>query len=213
MWKHLAHPNVVPFLGMTFTPIQLISEWVPGGDLTEHIKKYPSADRLSIVGVLYPRPFSVPRLLPHQISDIAEGLRFLHSRNVVHGDLRGVRDCSGPCFTTVLTYVQQNIFMDASGHARITDFCLATVAQNLDSMRRASGGSGHTARWTAPEILNEDGTRSKEADIFSFAMVMIEVRQTGYLRRTWLTTSSYYPRYSPAQFRSTIAHPQWLWWE
>jgi len=31
-------------------------------------------------------------------------------------------------------------------------------------------------RWTAPEILHEFGTYSKEADIFAFAMVMIEVR-------------------------------------
>lgn len=35
---------------------------------------------------------------------------------------------------------------------------------------------GHTARWTAPEILDGGGTVSKEADVFAFAMVMIEVR-------------------------------------
>ena len=45
----------------------------------------------------------------------------------------------------------------------------------MDSMRSASDDKGHTARWTAPEILNEQGTYSKEADIFSFALVMIEV--------------------------------------
>ena len=43
-------------------------------------------------------------------------------------------------------------------------------------MRSASGGPGHTARWTAPEILNEGEPYSREADVFSFAMVMIEVR-------------------------------------
>jgi serine/threonine protein kinase len=32
----------------------------------------------------------------HQLSDVAEGLHFLHSRNIVHGDLKGVRDCSNP---------------------------------------------------------------------------------------------------------------------
>ena len=108
--------------------------------------------------------------------DVAKGLHFLHSRNIVHGDLRGVRGYSKPRFTIVLTYDQANILVDASGLARLTDFCLATVTQNLDSMRSSSGGPGHTARWTAPEILNEGGTYSKEADVFSFAMVMIEVR-------------------------------------
>ena len=33
----------------------------------------------------------------------------------------------------------------------------------------------HTLRWTAPEVLN-GGKYSKEADIFSLAMVTIEVR-------------------------------------
>ena len=38
----------------------------------------------------------------------------------------------------------------------------------------------HTVRWTAPEVLN--GARfSKEADIFSLAMVMIEVRHGLYI--------------------------------
>ena len=52
MWKHLSHPNIVPLLGITPTPLQLISEWMPNGDLTEYIKKHPNADRLGLVGVL-----------------------------------------------------------------------------------------------------------------------------------------------------------------
>ena len=72
--------------------------------------------------------------------------------------------------------LQPNILMDDTGRARITDFGLAIVTQDLDLIRTASDEHGHTARWTAPEILNEEGSHSKEADIFSFAMVMIEVR-------------------------------------
>ena len=65
--------------------------------------------------------------------------------------------------------------MDDSGNARIADFGFATVTQNLDSVQSAQCQRG-TPRWTAPEVLNE-GPYSKEADIFSFAMVMIEVRR------------------------------------
>ena len=72
--------------------------------------------------------------------------------------------------------LQPNILVDDAGRARITDFGLARVTQNPDSIRSASDEHGHTARWTAPEILNEQGTHSKEADVFSFAMVMVEVR-------------------------------------
>ena len=51
MWKHLTHPNVLPLLGVTIAPFQLISKWMPGGDLREYIEKHPDADRLELVGV------------------------------------------------------------------------------------------------------------------------------------------------------------------
>ncbi|KAF9644868.1 kinase-like protein [Thelephora ganbajun] len=140
LWKRLEHKNIVPLLGITSTPLQLISGWMPGGDLTGYIKRYPDADRLSL------------------LSDVAEGLQFLHSHNIVHGSLKG-----------------SNILVDATSHARITDFGLAAVTQNLDSMRSTSDDWGHITRWTPPEILSEEGSYSKEADVFSFAMVMIEV--------------------------------------
>ena len=94
---------------------------------------------------------------------------------MIHGDLKGVGGCLRSRFSIVLTRGQLNILMDGSGNARIADFGLATVTQNLDSLRSTSCQRGHTVRWTAPELLNE-GTYSKETDVFSFAMVMIEVR-------------------------------------
>jgi len=49
-WKRLEHQSIVPLLGVTFSPLQFISEWMPGGDLTGYINKYPGADRISLVG-------------------------------------------------------------------------------------------------------------------------------------------------------------------
>ena len=72
-----------------------------------------------------------------------------------------------------LTSNQVNILVDGTGHARIIDFGLAMVTKNLDSIPSPSHHSGHTPRWSAPEVLSE-GKHSKEADIFSFAMVMFE---------------------------------------
>ena len=74
--------------------------------------------------------------------------------------------------------------MDEPGSARIVDFGLTTVTHNPDSMRSASQHN-HTPRWTAPEVLL-GGVYSKEADIFSFAMVVIEVCHDGSIAcRTW----------------------------
>ena len=58
MWKYLKHPNIVPFLGITSAPRQLISEWMPGGDLLGYIEGHPDADRLDLVGALYAVPIA-----------------------------------------------------------------------------------------------------------------------------------------------------------
>jgi len=63
--------------------------------------------------------------------------------------------------------------VDSKSRARITDFGLA---RNHGTAEETSMTAGGTARWTAPEILQGRGTPSKEADVFSFAMVMVEVR-------------------------------------
>ena len=72
---------------------------------------------------------------------------------------------------------QQNILVDNTGHARIADFGLARITKNPHSALTASHHHGHTPRWSAPEVLKE-WTYNKEADVFSFAMVMYEVRRS-----------------------------------
>ena len=116
----------------------------------------------------------------YQLSDATKGLHYLHSCNVIHGDLKGVGS-SISCFTTILTPGQVNILVDNSGLVCLADFGLATVTQNPSSMQNVSRPGGFTPGWTAPEILEAKETCSKKADIFSLAMVMIEVRH-------WLST-------------------------
>ena len=65
--------------------------------------------------------------------------------------------------------------VDASGNPRITDFGLATIARDPSSFPGDPDGQGYTPRWTAPEILQFGKTATKESDIFSFGMVIIEV--------------------------------------
>ena len=51
IWKYLKHPNILPLLGVTINPLQLISKLMPGGTLPDYIKKNPGADRLRLVGI------------------------------------------------------------------------------------------------------------------------------------------------------------------
>ena len=64
--------------------------------MPEYIQKHPDADRLGLVGV--PPVVIILCITCHQLCGIAKGLHYLHSRNVIHGDLKGVRYRVGPRF-------------------------------------------------------------------------------------------------------------------
>ena len=97
---------------------------------------------------------------------------------MIHGDLKCVCDCSGSRSVTIFTFRQSNILVDATGHARITDFGLATVIRDPDVIWCALIEHDKNARWIAPEILLDNrGAYSEKADVFSFAGVTIEVRR------------------------------------
>ena len=107
---------------------------------------------------------------------------------------------------------QSNILVDATARARITDFGLAMVTQDLGSIRSVSAEGDRSARWIAPEIM-DGGTYSKEADIFSFAGVAIEVRcryQRSRLRND--KASSFEQRLSPGPLHSVISRLMQLDW-
>lgn len=174
MWKYMVHPHVLPLLGVTAHPFQLISNWMSGGNLPRYINDHPNADRLGLVKV--PDIVCVPRLRWFQLHGVAKGLSYLHTCNVIHGDLKGVRDFSNSLLTTTLIPSKPNVLVDNFGQTRIADFGFAAVTLNPDSVARSPTlNQGHTPRWTAPEILR-GAECSQEGDIFSFAMVMVEVR-------------------------------------
>ena len=64
MWKHLNHSKIIPLLRITAIPLQLISDWMSGGDLLDYIKKHPHADRLKLVSVPLAVFFPLSLLLP-----------------------------------------------------------------------------------------------------------------------------------------------------
>jgi len=210
VWKNLAHPNIVPLLGVTADPVQLVSGWMPETDLTGYTADHPDVDRLSLVGV----PSTVPARRAYAFPS------YLMSRraSITSTPAMSFTGISGEyaialdrLTTGMLTPADQpNILVDITGHAMITDCGLAIVTQNLDSIRSAPDEHGHSTRWIAPEILDNRGTFSKEADVFSFAMVVIEVRCFFKLISGELDSSE--QRSSLAPFRLTTNHLARLCW-
>ncbi|KAJ7916171.1 kinase-like domain-containing protein, partial [Mycena leptocephala] len=146
IWKNLDHDYVLPFLGVdseTFPGfLCMVSPWMSRGSLVNNN-----------VG---PCQSSIPVL----IYEIAVGLQYLHSQNIVHGDLRGA-----------------NILLDDQGHARLADFGLTVFADGP----LAPTNRGGSARWMAPELLDPKSCgldvfkRTFASDIYSFACVCLEL--------------------------------------
>ncbi|KIJ10290.1 hypothetical protein PAXINDRAFT_86264, partial [Paxillus involutus ATCC 200175] len=97
------------------------------------------------------------------VSDVAAGLQYLHSRSVVHGDL------SGP-----------NVLIDDNGRACICDFGLSTLLTQLGGSTFATTHQHPgTLRWTAPELLDFQGSApiipSPRSDVYSFGRIMLQI--------------------------------------
>lgn len=176
MWKRLNHSNIVPFRGVKLNSLQLISEWMPGGELREYIRVNQPVDLVNLVGPFLLTPAGhLPNPLltlscwasPKVLSIFT---RATWSMEISKGYVLSLT--LEPPYP--LRYFQPNIMVDALGNARITDFGLAAIIRDPNSRTSATDDHHQTPRWTAPEIL-QSGSPTKESDVFSFGMVIIEV--------------------------------------
>ena len=61
MWKNLNHANILPLLGATISPPQLVSALMPAGDLSKYLPTSPDTNRIQLVGV---DPLAPPMTAP-----------------------------------------------------------------------------------------------------------------------------------------------------
>ncbi|KAI6012024.1 kinase-like domain-containing protein, partial [Pisolithus marmoratus] len=152
-WTGLKHEAVLPILGFVngLGPLPApVSRWLDGGNLTHYLKANPD--------------MSLDQRL-HLLQRIAEGLHYLHSQGILHGNLNG-----------------SNILLDTKGSPYIADYGIFPLILELNIPRCISTPVGPGVRWAAPDPswtpLGEDRSNnglSFEGDVYSFGSVMLQV--------------------------------------
>ncbi|KAF8078197.1 TKL/TKL-ccin protein kinase [Lyophyllum atratum] len=120
---------------------QKVSPWQDNGNVLEYVKKTPDANRIFCPGA-------------------AQGLDYLHSRNITHGNVK----CA-------------NILVSSKGEACICDFGMSKVIEEVtERSASATLTASGSARWLAPELIEGVVTSpTKEADTYSYAMAILEL--------------------------------------
>ncbi len=154
----LHHPNVVHFYGYCTVPKCLVMEYMPKG---------------SLFTVLHNKKESLDWNIRMRIAtDMVSGLAFLHSRNILHRDIKSL-----------------NVLLDGHSNAKLTDFGLSQVKNETKS--KTSATKTHqdtvgTVQWMAPELFKRRAVFTQKADIYSLGITFWELaaRKIPYARDT-----------------------------
>ncbi|EYU43662.1 hypothetical protein ABFS82_13G191000 [Erythranthe guttata] len=147
----LHHPNVVAFYGVV--------QDGPGGTLAT-VTEYMVNGSLRHVLISKDRYRHLDRRKRLIIAmDAAFGMEYLHSRNIVHFDLK--------CDNLLV-----NLKDPSRPICKVGDFGLSKIKRNT----LVTGGVRGTLPWMAPELLNGSSSMvSEKVDVFSFGIVLWEI--------------------------------------
>uniref|UniRef100_I3JQ38 LIM domain kinase 1 n=1 Tax=Oreochromis niloticus TaxID=8128 RepID=I3JQ38_ORENI len=162
----LDHPNVLKFIGLFYKDkrIHFVSEYIQGGTLRETIikmdKDFPWKIRVGYA------------------KDIAAGMAYLHSMNVIHRDLNSynclVRENQS---VVVADFGLARLVMEERNQSR-TSSLERPAKGTLSELRKPDRRKRYTVvgnpYWMAPEMIHGK-TYDERVDIFSFGIMICEI--------------------------------------
>ena len=141
----VSHRFLLPFIGFTPTsPFCIVTKFIPNGTLYNALHREDENLRLQLSGTD----------LTAIAYGIADGMRYLHEKEILHRDLKS-----------------QNIMLDEEMMPIICDFGSSRRAEQEKTMSTTSAG---TSNYMAPEFI-AGGHYNKEVDVYSFGMILWEM--------------------------------------
>lgn len=150
--RDLKHDNIVQYLGSNSdeTHLNIFLEYVPGGSVATMLVNYGPLGE---------------SLIQNFVRQILQGLSYLHSRDIIHRDIKGA-----------------NILVDNKGTVKISDFGISKRVE-ASSLLSSSSSSKKAAQrvslqgsvfWMAPEVVRQTAY-TRKADIWSLGCLIVEM--------------------------------------
>ncbi|KAI9720508.1 MAG: ATP binding [Chrysothrix sp. TS-e1954] len=153
--RELRHPHIVQYLGSSSDTnnLNIFLEYVPGGSIAKMLIDY---------GAL---PEEVVRKYVRQI---LIGLAFLHSRDIIHRDIKGA-----------------NMLVTTQGQVKISDFGISKRVQDSKTLLATEDGTGSTNSGTGKGVAGRGGFANHRVSLQGsvFWMAPEVVKQTAYTRK------------------------------
>jgi len=135
IWSNMEHKNILPLLGANVVIPQpyIINPFLSNGNMIGYLNEYPHK-ALNI------------------LDQVCDAMIYLHSNNIIHGDLKG-----------------SNVLIDHEGTVKLTSFgfyCIPYIRSTLNF-------SPKTYPWSAPELVG-DALPTKESDVYAFGILCYE---------------------------------------
>ncbi|KAJ7938169.1 kinase-like domain-containing protein [Mycena leptocephala] len=154
VWQTLRHRYILPLIGIDRESFPssfcMVSPWMKHGTVLRYLNEHGRAD------------------VDKMLLQIAEGLGYLHSMKIVHGDLRG---------TNILVADDWNVCLADFGLTGVIEDAVSTTSGALTSTANHAG----SLRWFAPELIAptffgcERFVRTPASDVYAFACVCLEL--------------------------------------
>lgn len=151
VWTRLKHSNVLELLGSSSPSSSswfFVSPYYENGNLVSFLSRLPQLEAAFILRATH---------------DIAKGMAYLHSMNILHGDLKGA-----------------NVLVGNEQECLICDFGQSQLKSELYKINGKPLSHG-TFRWRAPELMSGPAHLEKPVDVYAFSICCIEVLGKGEL--------------------------------
>ncbi|KAK3698234.1 ATP binding [Vermiconidia calcicola] len=151
--RDMKHPNIVQYLGSNSDEnhLNIFLEYVAGGSVATMLVNYGSLGET---------------LIANFVRQILRGLNYLHSKDIIHRDIKGA-----------------NILVDNKGTVKISDFGISKRVEASTLLHPQNppfkrGGPRVSLQgsvfWMAPEVVRQTAY-TKKADIWSLGCLIVEM--------------------------------------